>query len=64
MDLVRGLKECAKLRSISFVFVGSSGQEPNWFACPQPSRVSDACMREFVAALARVRKEFDLQLET
>jgi hypothetical protein len=46
------------------VFVGSSGQEPNWFARPLPSRVSGVCMREFVAALARVRREFDLQLET
>jgi hypothetical protein len=42
------------------VFVGSFGQEPNWFARPRPSRVSEACMREFVTALARVRKEFDL----
>jgi hypothetical protein len=63
MDMIRGLKACAKLKGVSFVFVGSFGQEPNWFARPQPSRVSEACMREFVAALARVRKEFDLQFE-
>jgi hypothetical protein len=29
--------------------------------CPA---VSDACMREFVAAVARIRKEFDLRFET
>ena len=60
MGLLRGLKVCAKLSGVSFVFVGSFGQEPNWFARPRPSRVSEACMREFVSALARVRKEFDL----
>jgi hypothetical protein len=60
MGLLRGLKACAKLKGVSFVFVGSFGQEPNWFARPKPSRVSEACMREFVSALARVRKEFDL----
>jgi hypothetical protein len=47
-------------QGVAFVFVGSFGQEPNWFTRPRPSRVSDACMREFVSALARVRKEFDL----
>jgi hypothetical protein len=60
MGMLRGLRSCAKLKGVSFVFVGSFGQEPNWFARPQPSRVSDACMREFVSALARVRREFDL----
>ena len=60
MSTLRGLKSCAKLTGVAFVFVGSSGQEPNWFARPRPSRVSEACMREFVLALARVRKEFDL----
>jgi hypothetical protein len=60
MGMLRGLKACAKLKGVAFVFVGSFGQEPNWFARPRPSRVSDACMREFVTALARVRKEFDL----
>jgi len=60
MGMLRGLKACAKLQGVAFVFVGSFGQEPNWFARPRPSRVSDACMREFVTALARVRKEFDL----
>jgi hypothetical protein len=60
MGMLRGLRSCAKLKG--FVFVGSFGQEPNWFARPRPSRVSDACMREFVTALARVRREFDLAL--
>lgn len=60
MGMLRGLKACAKLQGVAFVFVGSFGQEPNWFARPRPSRVSEACMREFVTALARVRKEFDL----
>jgi|SoiMethySBSTD1v2_1073268.scaffolds.fasta_scaffold674502_3 hypothetical protein len=57
MGMLRGLKSCAKLNGVAFVW--SFGQEPNWFARPRPSRVSDACMREFVTALARVRKEFD-----
>ena len=60
MATLRGLKECAKLKGVRFVHVGSVGQEPNWFARPRPSLVSEACMREFVTALARVRKEFDL----
>jgi hypothetical protein len=60
MGMLGGLKACAKLKGVAFVFVGSFGQEPNWFARPRPSRVSDPCMREFVTALARVRKEFDL----
>jgi hypothetical protein len=62
MGMLRGLRSCAKLKGVAFVFVGSFGQEPNWFARPRPSRVSDACMREFVTALARVRREFDLAL--
>jgi hypothetical protein len=64
MERVRDLRSCSKLRGVEFVFVGSWGQEPNWFARPLPSRVSGVCMREVVAALARVRREFDLQLET
>ena len=60
MGMLRGLKACAKLQGVAFVFVGSFGQEPNWFARPRPSRVSEACMREFVTALASVRKEVDL----
>src|SRR6185369_4221686 len=60
MTMLRGLKECAKLKGIGFVHVGSFGQEPNWFARPLPTRISEACRRAFVTALAKVRKEFDL----
>jgi hypothetical protein len=60
MAMLRGLKECAKLKGVGFVHVGSFGQEPNWFAQPLPSRISDACRRAFVTAFAKVRKEFDL----
>jgi hypothetical protein len=60
MAMLRGLRECAKLKGIRFVHVGSFGQEPNWFAQPLPSRISEACRRAFVTAFAKVRKEFDL----
>jgi hypothetical protein len=60
MAMLRGLKECAKLKGVRFVHVGSFGQEPNWFAHPLPTRISEACRRAFVAALAKMRKEFDL----
>jgi hypothetical protein len=61
MSMLRGLKECAKLKGVGFVHVGSfGGQEPNWFARPLPTRISEACRRAFVTALAKVRKEFDL----
>jgi len=32
--MLRELKSCAKLKGVAFVFVGSVGQEPNWFARP------------------------------
>ena len=60
MATLRGLKECAKLKGVRFVHVGSVGQAPNWFAHPLPIRISEACRRAFVTALAKVRKEFDL----
>jgi len=60
MAMLRGLKECAKLKGVGFVHVGSFGQEPNWFARSLPTRISEACRRAFVTALAKVRKEFDL----
>ena len=44
MAMLRGLKECAKLKGIGFVHVGSFGQEPNWFARPlrpAPQRLAD-----------------------
>ena len=34
MSMLRELKSCAKLKGVAFVFVGSVGQEPNWFARP------------------------------
>jgi hypothetical protein len=57
---LRGLRGCARLKGVRFVYVGSLGQEPNWFAQPLPSNVSGGCRRQFVSALKRVRKEFDL----
>ena len=60
MAMLRGLKACAKLRGVSFVFVGSFGQEPNWFGLPRPTRISELCRQEFVKALAVVRRQFDL----
>jgi len=59
MAMLRGLKECARLKGVGFV-LGSFGQEPNWFARPLPTRISEACRRAFVTSLAKVRKEFDL----
>ena len=52
MEMLRGLKACARLKGVSFFFVESFGQEPNWFAQPFPARVSEACRRAFVSALA------------
>ena len=60
MAPLRSLKTCTKLEGIGFVYVGSSGAEPNWFARTIPSRVSDTCRRNFVTAFAAVRKDFDL----
>src|SRR5690349_5841698 len=54
MAMLRGLKECARLKAVGFV------HEPNWFARPLPTRISEACRRAFVTSLAKVRKEFDL----
>jgi hypothetical protein len=42
MEMLRGLKACARLKGVSFFFVESFGQEPNWFAQPFPARVSEA----------------------
>jgi hypothetical protein len=60
MAPLRHLKSCRKLKGADFFYVGSAGQEPNWFARPVPSRVSKTCRRKFVAALGKARKEFDL----
>jgi hypothetical protein len=60
MGMLRGRKACAELKGVRFIFVGSHGQEPNWFAYPIPISVSGACKSAFVSALATVRKQFDL----
>jgi hypothetical protein len=39
MRQLRSLKSCVKLKGVRFVYVGSLGQEPNWFAYPIPSQV-------------------------
>jgi len=57
MAPLRSLKSCRKLKGADFFYVGSIGQEPNWFARPVPFRVSEACR---VSALGEVRREFDL----
>src|SRR5262245_39669788 len=61
MALIHGGRR--SIKGITIVFVGSFGSEPNWFARPNPSRVSATSMREFVSALAKVRQEFDLRVE-
>jgi hypothetical protein len=58
MALIQGGRR--RIKGITIVHVGSFGTEPNWFARPNPCRVSNASMKEFVSALATVRKEFDL----
>ena len=58
MALIQGGRR--RIKGITIIYVGSFGTEPNWFARPKPSRVSNASMRKFVSALAQVRKEFDL----
>ena len=60
MAMLRGDSACAKLKGVDLVYVGSIGQEPNWFARTIPPQVTEACRRAFVTALATVRKEFDL----
>jgi hypothetical protein len=60
MELIRERPACARVMSFSIVYVETLGSEPNWFAYPLPPRVSDACMRQFVAALGEVRRAFNL----
>jgi hypothetical protein len=60
MAPLRSRKSCRKLQGADFFYVGSVGQEPNWFARPVPFRVSEACRKSFVSALGEVRREFDL----
>src|SRR5262245_58678088 len=60
MTMLHGDNACAKLKGVDLVYVGSVGQEPNWFARTIPPQVTESCRRAFVTALAKVRKEFDL----
>jgi hypothetical protein len=61
MAPLRGLKTCAKLKGVDFVHVGTfGGRERNRFAPAIPTLVSEACRRQFVTALAKVRQQFDL----
>jgi len=60
LELIGQEKARRKITGVEFVYVGSLGSEPNWFARPLPSRVSEACLREFVSALAQVRRGYDL----
>jgi hypothetical protein len=64
LDLIRQAGVRRKITGVEFVYVGSLGSEPNWFARPRPNRVSDACMREFVTALAQVRQTHDLLFDS
>ena len=58
--IIASLRRFKTLKGIALIYVVSYGTEPNWFARAIPSRVSDACRREFVTAFATVRKQFDL----
>jgi len=64
MELIQLREARRKIKGVEFVYVGSLGSEPNWFARPLPHRVSEACMREFVFALARVRQAYDLLFDS
>jgi hypothetical protein len=64
LELIGQEKTRRKITGVEFVYVGSLGSEPNWFARPLPNRVSEACMREFVSALAQVRRAYDLLFDT
>ena len=60
MAPLRRRRTCNKLKGIEFIYVGSFGTEPNWFARTIPSVVTNACRRKFVSAFAAGRKQFDL----
>ena len=60
MELIEHHEARRKIKGVEFVYVGSIGSEPNWFARPLPVRVSETCIKEFVSALAQVRKTYDL----
>jgi hypothetical protein len=64
MELIQLREARRKIKGVEFVYVGSLGSEPNWFARPLPVRVSETCMKEFVSALAQVRKTHDLLFDS
>jgi hypothetical protein len=63
MTLIRQGGGRRSIRGITIVYVGSFGTEPNWFARPQPSKISPASRKRFVTALAQVRQEYDLLVD-
>jgi hypothetical protein len=63
MTLIRQGGGRRSIRGITIVYVGSLGTEPNWFARPQPPKISPASRKRFVTALARVRQEYDLLVD-
>jgi hypothetical protein len=64
MELIQHHEARRKIKGVEFVYVGSLGREPNWFARPLPVRVSETCMKEFLFALAEVRKTHDLLFDS
>ena len=64
MELIQLREARRKIKGVEFVYVGSLGSEPNWFARPLPVRVSETCMKEFVSALAQVRRTYDLLFDS
>ena len=64
MELIQLRDARRKIKGVEFVYVGSLGSEPNWFARPLPVRISGTCMKEFVSALAQVRKTHDLLFDS
>jgi hypothetical protein len=60
MNFLREHPSCASVSGISIVYIETQGAEPNWFAHPLPRQLSDAGMRQFVAALGQVRRAFNL----
>jgi len=64
MELIQLREARREIKGVEFVYVGSLGSEPNWLARPLPVRVSETCMKEFVSALAQVRKTHDLLFDS
>ena len=64
MELIEHHEARRKIKGVEFVYVGSLGSEPNWFARPLPVRVSETSMKEFVSALAQVRRTYDLLFDS